>query len=116
MLWHAVPLLRLLIDAVLPLMLATLILITVLAVQQMSALTERHDLRVALRITQLVAALATDNNTAPQLLLDRALLDGRDDQLRRIELRQPNGRMLSSGSPAPGRLAPPHPHDKLLPL
>lgn len=101
-LWHAVPLLRLLIDAVLPLMLATLILITVLAVQQMSALAERHDLRVALRITQLVAALATDTDTAPQLLLDRALLDGRDDQLRRIELRQPNGKMLSSGSPAPG--------------
>lgn len=101
-LWHAARLPRLLVDAVLPLALATLALIAVLAVQQARALAERHDLRVALRITQLAATLATDMDTAPQLLLDRALRDGRNDQLRRIELRRPGGSVLSSGSPSPG--------------
>jgi signal transduction histidine kinase len=96
---HAARLSRLLVDAVLPLTLATLTLITVLAVQQAQALAERHDLRVALRITQLAAALVTDMDTAPQLLLDRALRDGRNDQLRRIELRRPDGSVLGSGNP-----------------
>src|SRR5262245_28625337 len=93
---HLLP--RLFIDVVLPSTIAALALVLALCVQQTHNLGERVDAAATLRLERLAGELSNSEEASPQAALDRALHDGRADQLRRIELHRADGSLWSSGT------------------
>ncbi|WP_243041905.1 sensor histidine kinase [Dyella sedimenti] len=94
---HLLP--RLFIDVVLPSAIAALALVLALCVQQTHHLAERTDAAIALRLERLAGELGSQSQALPQATLDRALRDGQEDQLVRVELHRPDGSLWSSGAP-----------------
>lgn len=87
---------RLLLDAVLPSTLASLLLVGALTTQVAGMQAERADARAALRVEQLAGALAASPALGtPQAILDEARRDG---LLRHVALRYPSGTEWSSGN------------------
>src|SRR5579859_4704923 len=89
---------RLVIDVVLPSMIAALALVLALCMQQTHNLGERADAAIAVRMERLAGELGRGATSSPQGALDRALSDGRADQLLRVEFHRAGGGLWSSGS------------------
>jgi len=95
---------RLLADGVLPCALAAIALTAAFTLRQLRDMDDTAQMRIALQLEQLSAALDRDGGHATQQLLDDAMRIGRADQLQRIDLQEADGLVLHSGAPTAATL------------
>jgi hypothetical protein len=91
---------RLLADSVLPCAFAALVLTGLLTEQRIRDVNDTAHLQMTVQLERLAGALEHATDASTQVLIDRALLGGRDEPLKRIDLQEADGRRLSSGAPA----------------